>query len=145
MTDRLSRTVIEPLNPKLNVSRNANLPHSPGIRAGEFIFISGMVAIDPATGERAPGTVAAETRQILANMAHLLESAGSSLAEVVKVNVLIYSMLEYDNMNAVYREFFPVDPPARTVNEDKTRVCAVPRSAACSSAAATRSRSNALR
>jgi 2-iminobutanoate/2-iminopropanoate deaminase len=74
-----------------------------------------MVAIDPATGERAHGTVAAETRQILTNMAHLLESAGSSLAKVVKVNVLIYSMLEYDNMNAVYREFFPLDPPARTV------------------------------
>ena len=111
----LQREVIEPANPALNVSRNFNLPHSPGIRAGEFIFLSGMVAIDPATGERAPGTVAAETRHILTNMAHLLESAGSSLPQVVKVNVLIYSMLEYDNMNTVYREFFPVDPPARTV------------------------------
>jgi 2-iminobutanoate/2-iminopropanoate deaminase len=48
-------------------------------------------------------------------MARLLEAAGSSLARVVKVNVLLYSMLEYDNMNTVYREFFPVDPPARTV------------------------------
>jgi 2-iminobutanoate/2-iminopropanoate deaminase len=111
----LQREVIEPANPALDVSRNFNLPHSPGIRAGEFIFLSGTAAIDPATGEWAHGTVAAETRQILANMAHLLESAGSSLAKVVKVNVLIYSMLEYDNMNTVYREFFPVDPPARTV------------------------------
>jgi 2-iminobutanoate/2-iminopropanoate deaminase len=58
--------------------------------------------------------VAAETRQILTSMARLLESAGSSLTKVVKVNVLIYSMLEYNNMNEVYREFFPVDPPART-------------------------------
>ena len=72
------------------------------------------VAID-ATGERMHGTVAAETRQILAAMAQVLESAGSSLAKAVKVNVLIYSMLEYNNMNEVYREFFPVDPPARTV------------------------------
>ena len=48
-------------------------------------------------------------------MAQLLEAAGSSLAKVVKVNVLIYSMLEYENMNSVYREFFPDDPPARTV------------------------------
>src|ERR1700675_3305302 len=94
------RDVIEPKNPALNVSRNFNLPHSPGIRAGEFIFLSGMVAIDPLTGERAQGTVAAETRQILANMAHLLESAGSSLAEVVKVNVLIYSMLELRRVRA---------------------------------------------
>jgi 2-iminobutanoate/2-iminopropanoate deaminase len=48
-------------------------------------------------------------------MAQLLETAGSSLAKVVKINVLIYSMLEYGNMNDVYREFFPGDPPARTV------------------------------
>src|SRR6476659_9756115 len=66
-------------------------------------------------GERTHGTVAAETRQILTNMTELLEAAGSSLAHVVKVNVLIYSMLEYENMNSVYREFFPADPPARTV------------------------------
>src|SRR4029077_18616111 len=91
------------------------LPLSPAIRAGEFIFVSGMVASDPATGERMHGTVAAETREILAAMAQVLESAGSSLAKAVKVNVLIYSMLEYNNMNEVYREFFPADPPARTV------------------------------
>ena len=59
--------------------------------------------------------MAAETRQILINIGELLEAAGSSLAKVVKANVLIYSMLEYENMNSVYREFFPTDPPARTV------------------------------
>ena len=74
-----------------------------------------MVAIDPITGGRAHGTVAAETRQILVAMAQVLEAAGSSLAKVVKANVLMYSMLEYNNMNEVYREFFPVDPPACTV------------------------------
>ena len=111
----LQRDVIAPKDPALDMSRNLNLPLSPAIRAGEFIFVSGMVAIDPATGERMHGTVAAETRQILAAMAQVLEAAGSSLAKAVKVNVLIYSMLEYNNMNEVYREFFPVDPPARTV------------------------------
>ena len=111
----LSRQVIELKNPALDQSQKSGLPLSPAVRGGDFVFISGMAAINPATGAPAHDTVAAETRQILANMAHLLESAGSSLAEVVKVNVLIYSMLEYDNMNAVYREFFPVDPPARTV------------------------------
>ena len=109
------RSIIEPRNPALNVSKNLNLPHSPGVRAGGLIFLSGMVATDPRTGERSPGTVAAETRQILQNMAHLLESAGSSLRRAVKINVLLYDMLEFDNMNAVFREFFPVDPPARTV------------------------------
>jgi 2-iminobutanoate/2-iminopropanoate deaminase len=109
----LQREVIAHLNPALDVSRK--LPLSPAVRAGAFIFVSGMVAIDPTSGERMHGTVAAETRQILAAMARVLEAAGSSLAKVVKANVLIYSMLEYNNMNEVYREFFPVDPPARTV------------------------------
>jgi len=111
----LQRDIIAPKNPALDVSRNLNLPLSPAIRAGAFVFVSGMVAIDPATGERMHRTVAAETRQILAAVAQVLEAAGSSLAKVVKANVLIYSMLEYNNMNEVYREFFPVDPPARTV------------------------------
>ena len=111
----LQRDVIAPKASAVDMSRCLNLPLSPAIRAGEFIFVSGMVAIDPATGKRMRGTVAAETRQILAAMAQVLESAGSSLAKTVKVNVLIYSMLEYNNMNEVYREFFPADPPARTV------------------------------
>jgi 2-iminobutanoate/2-iminopropanoate deaminase len=109
------REVIAPKNPALDTSRNLHLPVSSAIRAGGFIFVSGMVAIDPTSGERMHGTVAAETRQILVAMAQLLEAAGSSLDKAVKVNVLIYSMLEYNNMNEVYREFFPVDPPARTV------------------------------
>src|SRR5215469_12374783 len=104
------RQVIEP-----GGCRRPGLPLSPAIRAGEFVFLSGMTATDPTTGAPVRGTVAAETRQILTNMGELLEAAGSSLAKVVKVNALIYSMLEYENMNSVYREFFPVDPPARTV------------------------------
>ena len=109
-----SREVIVPKNDKLNVSRNLNLPHSPGIRAGDFIFLSGMLSTDPETGERSPGTMAHETRQTLTNMRHLLESAGSSLERVVKINILLYDMLEFENMNRVYRDFFPKDPPART-------------------------------
>ena len=111
----VERRIVEPKNAKLNVSRNFNLPHSPGIRAGELIFLSGMLSTDPQTGERSPGTMAHETRQTLANMRHLLESAGSSLERVVKLNVLIYDMLEFENMNAVFKQFFPADPPARTV------------------------------
>jgi len=109
-----NREIIQPKNQNLNVSKNFGLPHSPGVRAGDFLFLSGMVSIDPNTGERAMGTVASETRHILGNMRHMLESAGSSLDKVVKINVLLYDMLEFDNMNRVYREFFPVDPPART-------------------------------
>ena len=110
----VSREIVTPRNERLNVSRSFNLPHSPGIRAGDFVFLSGMLSVDPDTGERSPGTMAHETRQTLTNMRHLLESAGSSLERVVKINVLLYDMLEFDNMNAVYRQFFLKDPPART-------------------------------
>jgi 2-iminobutanoate/2-iminopropanoate deaminase len=110
----VKREIIVPKNERLNVSRNFNLPHSPGVRAGDFIFLSGMLSTDPQTGERSPGTMAHETRQTLTNMRHLLESAGSSLERVVKINVLLYDLLEFENMNAVYRQFFPFDPPART-------------------------------
>src|SRR6202040_2906446 len=83
----LQRDVIVPKNPGFYMPRNLTLPLSPAIRAGAFIFVSGMVAIDPSSGERMHGTVAAETRQVLTAMAQVLEAAGSSLAKAVKVNV----------------------------------------------------------
>jgi enamine deaminase RidA (YjgF/YER057c/UK114 family) len=69
MIGRLLRNVIEPVNPKLNVSRNANLPHSPGIRVGDYIFLSGMGPVDPVTGGRDLGPIAEQIRQTLCNMA----------------------------------------------------------------------------
>src|SRR5438067_6139656 len=83
------RQVIEP-----GRWRRPGLPPSPAIRAGEFVFLSGITATDPTTGVPERGTVAAETWRILTNLGELLEAAGSSLAKVVKVNALIYSMLE---------------------------------------------------
>jgi 2-iminobutanoate/2-iminopropanoate deaminase len=114
MTDRLPRSVIEPVNPKLNVSRNANLPHSPGIRVGDYIFLSGMGPVDPVTGGRNLGPIAEQIRQTLRNMAHMLESAGSGLDRIVKMTVVLADAADYDEMNRVWREFFPADPPART-------------------------------
>ena len=112
MTEILSRTVVEPVNPKLNVSRNANLPHSPGIRVGEYIFLSGMGPVDPATGGRNLGPIADQIRQTLRNMEHMLASAGSGLDRIAKINVVLADIQDYDEMNRVWREFFPVDPPA---------------------------------
>ena len=88
MTHRLPRSVIEPANPKLNVSRNANLPHSPGIRVGDYIFLSGMGPVDPVTGGRNLGPIGEQIRQTLRNMAHMLESAGSGLDRIVKVTIV---------------------------------------------------------
>jgi len=114
MTEPLSRSVIEPVNPRLNVSRNANLPHSPGIRVGDMIFLSGMGPVDPVTGGRNLGPIAEQIRQTLRNMGHMLESAGSGLDRVVKVMVVLADGRDHDAMNRVWQEFFPVDPPART-------------------------------
>jgi 2-iminobutanoate/2-iminopropanoate deaminase len=111
------RTVIEPRNAHLNVSRNKKLPHSPGIRVGNLVFLSGMVSVDPTTGETRTGTLAEETRTVLENMQHMLESAGTCLANSVKVTLNISEMADYAEMNRVYREFFnDVNPPACSVN-----------------------------
>ena len=96
-------------------SQRGTPPASPTVRGGDFIFVSGLTAVDLQTGERVSGTTASETRVILGNLKALLEAAGSSLERVVKVNVLIHSMLEAPNMNEVYARYFPDPPPARTV------------------------------
>jgi 2-iminobutanoate/2-iminopropanoate deaminase len=114
-TLHLPRLAIEPKNPLLNASRNSNLPHVPGIRIGDYIFLSGMAPIDPQTGERNLGPIAEQVRTILSNMRHMLESAGSSLERVVRVHVVLADISNMAEMDRVYREFFPVDPPARTV------------------------------
>jgi 2-iminobutanoate/2-iminopropanoate deaminase len=85
------------------------------VRGGDFLFVSGLTAVDLQSGKRVHGTTAGETGQILTNLKQLLEAAGSSLDKVVKVNVLLHSMLEAPNMNDVYVRFFPDPPPARTV------------------------------
>jgi 2-iminobutanoate/2-iminopropanoate deaminase len=114
MTEKPARSVIQPKNPKLNVSRSNNLPHVPGIRIGDYIFLSGMGPVDPETGGRNHGPIADQIRTTLTNMRHMLESAGSSLDRVVRVHVVLADMADMPEMDRVYGEFFPKDPPART-------------------------------
>ena len=110
-----TRAIISlPVRPPAAADGSAQ-PVSLAVRAGDFLFVSGLTACDPQSGESLPGTTASETRQILTQLKQLLEAAGSSLDKVVKVNVLLHSMLEAPNMNEVYARFFPDPPPARTV------------------------------
>jgi 2-iminobutanoate/2-iminopropanoate deaminase len=114
MTEKLARSAIQPKNPLLNVSRSANLPHVPGIRVGDYLFLSGMGPIDPRTGGRNHGPIAEQICTTLNNIKHMLESAGSSLERVVRVHVVLADISHMDEMDRVYREFFPVNPPTRT-------------------------------
>lgn len=109
----LKREVV-PVPRELDAGKTINLPLSPVIRAGDLLFCSGGVAVNPKTGEWEKGTVESETRRILENMKILLAAAGSSLEKVVKCNVFLYDMSEFEKMNEVYRQFFPKDPPARS-------------------------------
>jgi 2-iminobutanoate/2-iminopropanoate deaminase len=89
-------------------------PYSVAIQAGSLVFTSGQLGLDPASGELAPGGIEAETRQSLTNLHHVLEAAGSGLQYVIKTTVFLKDMGEFPRMNAIYGEFFPSDPPARS-------------------------------
>ncbi len=88
-------------------------PYSQAIAAGGFVFCSGQLGIDPATGKLIPGGIEAETRQALKNLQAVLEASGSSLDRVVKTTVILADMADFAAMNKVYSEFFPAAPPAR--------------------------------
>jgi 2-iminobutanoate/2-iminopropanoate deaminase len=92
-------------------------PYSQGIVAGGFVFTSGMLALDPQTGEVVGKDIGAQTRQALSNVQGILEAAGSSLERVVKATVFLRNIGDFPQMNAVYAEFFPADPPARAAVE----------------------------
>ncbi len=100
-------------------------PYSQAIAAGGFVFCSGQIPLDPATGELVAGDVAAQTRRVLENVRAVLESAGSSLDAVVKTTVFLADMGDFAAMNAVYAEYFAAPAPARST----VQAAALPRAA----------------
>jgi 2-iminobutanoate/2-iminopropanoate deaminase len=89
-------------------------PYSQGIRVGHFVFTAGQLGIDPATGKMVEGGVQAQARQSLTNVRGVLEAAGSSLEQVVKVTVFLQDMNDFKAVNEVYAQFFTQAPPARS-------------------------------
>src|SRR5882672_7074604 len=92
-------------------------PFSPAVRDGNRVYTSGQVAQDPATGKLIAGGVAAQTEQILRNLAVLLSAADKSLGDVMKVNVYLTDMRGFAEMNEVYARHFAAPYPARTTVE----------------------------
>ena len=88
-------------------------PYSQAVKAGDFLFVSGQLPIDPATGAFAGDDISAQTRQSLTNVKSIVEAAGMTMADVVRVGVFLQDMEHFGAMNAVYGEFFTGDCPAR--------------------------------
>ncbi len=96
-----------------------NAPSSPlysqGVKSGPFLFVSGMVGIDPGTGSLAGTTIEEQTRQALENCESILQAAGTSSENVVEVGVLLTNPVDFAGMNDEYARWFPTAPPARYV------------------------------
>lgn len=89
-------------------------PYSQAIRTPAFIYTAGQVGLEPASGELVDGGIEAQTRQVLSNLKHVLEAAGSGLERVVKTTVFLKDMNDFAKMNAIYAESFSENPPARS-------------------------------
>ena len=98
-------------------------PYSQAIRTQDLVFTAGQLGLDPVTMELVPNGVEAQTRQALTNLKHVLEIADSGLNYVVKTTVFLQDMSDFAKMNAVYAEFFPDNPPARST----VQVAALPK------------------
>jgi 2-iminobutanoate/2-iminopropanoate deaminase len=94
-------------------SANPDLPLSPLTRLGDTLYTAGQVGVDPET-RAIPDGVRAQTRQVLLNLRSVLATAGAELSDVVKTTVFLTDMADFAEFNEAYREFFPVDPPARS-------------------------------
>src|SRR5262245_16584524 len=93
-------------------------PYSQAIRAGNMLFVSGQIAIDPSVGKVIDDkSVGAQTRRVLENIQAIVTAAGASLESVVKTTVFLKDMNDFAEMNAAYGEFFRSDPPARATVE----------------------------
>jgi reactive intermediate/imine deaminase len=90
------------------------VPLSAAVRAGDFVFVSGLPPIDQRTGELVRGDIVKQTEQVLENVKATLEAAGSSLDKVVKVTIFITNAAYFNRVNEIYARYFPHNPPARS-------------------------------
>ena len=88
-------------------------PYAQAVRAGNLLFVSGQISLDPATGQMVAGDITLQTERVLKNLAAILEAAGSNLSRVLKTTVYLRDLEDFGKMNAVYSKFLGEDPPAR--------------------------------
>lgn len=88
--------------------------YSQAIVDGDFVFVAGQASINPKTNELELGDIRSETRRTLSNIQAILQAAGCTMRDVVRVGIFLNDIADFDAMNEIYRKFFPDDPPART-------------------------------
>ncbi len=102
------------------IIKTDDAPNSPlfsqGVRAGPTVYVSGMVGVDPKTGQMAGATIQEQTRQALLNCENVLKAAGATREDVVDVHVLLARPGDFAGLNEAYSKFFPSDPPVRAVS-----------------------------
>lgn len=94
-------------------------PYSQGVKAGGFLFLSGAIALDPATGEMSQGGIEAETELVMKNIGALLAASGLGFENVVKTTIYLANMADFATVNAIYGRHFTQNPPARSTVEVK--------------------------
>jgi len=92
-------------------------PYSQAIKAGNFVFVSGQIPIDPKTGTVTGADVSAQTERVLQNITAILDATGGGMYQVVKTTVYLKNMSDFEAMNNVYRKHFELEPPARATVE----------------------------
>jgi len=102
---------------KTNAAPGAVGPYVQGVRAGRLLFVSGQVALDPATGVLVEGGIEDQTRRVMDNLAAILAAGGSGLERVVKATVYLTDLGSFEAMNRIYASFFPGEKPARVCVE----------------------------
>jgi len=106
-----------PLNREIIATQNAPAaigPYSQAVQVGDFVYTAGQIPLVPETGKLIEGGIEEQTRQVMQNLAHILEAAGSSLAHIVKTTIFVTNLADFAAINKVYGSFFVGDPPARS-------------------------------
>jgi 2-iminobutanoate/2-iminopropanoate deaminase len=98
-------------------------PYSQAVRVGNFVFLSGQIPLDPASGKVVEGDIDAQTRRVMENLSAVLRASGASFAEVVKTTIFLADLGHFSKMNEIYGTYFASEPPARST----VQVGALPR------------------
>jgi 2-iminobutanoate/2-iminopropanoate deaminase len=120
MSDSKSRQPVETQNAPQAIG-----PYSQGCQAGCFVFVSGQLPIDEATGELVTGDIAQQTHTIMRNISEICRAAGTDLAQVVKTTIFLTDLNNFDTVNSAYGSYFDAAPPARST----IQVAALPKGA----------------